>query len=176
MPWESDEEKESPRRDWVKFMWIGVALLMALGIAAMFIPWPNGSYQVTRARVSHILIKFDAKDTAAKQAAVDKANKLRQQILDGVNFSKVAADNSDDTGSSGKGGDLGWVQRGELSKPIDEWVWSAPLNQVSSVFISENGLHLVIVREREVSEADKYEAELKNRVLKGTGTTDAPKP
>lgn len=176
MPWESDEEKTSPGRDWAKYMWFGVALLMVLGAAAMFVPWKKGRVEVTRARVSHILVKFDAQDAAGKVAAVEKIKMLRQKIVDGASFAKVAADNSDDTGSSGKGGDLGWVQRNELSKLIDEYVWSAPLNQVSQPFITESGLHIVVVREREIAAADLYENELKDRVLKGKGAAGAPKP
>jgi parvulin-like peptidyl-prolyl isomerase len=175
MPWESDEEKTGPGRDWAKYMWYGVALLMALGVAALFVPWQKRNVETTRARVSHILIKIEGKDQAGRQAAVDTLKALRQQILDGANFSKLAAEYSDDTASAPKGGDLGWVQRDELTKAIDDYVWQAPLNQVSDVFTSTSGLHLVIVREREVSNADQYELQLKERVLKGQGAADAPK-
>ncbi len=176
MPWNSDEEKTSTGRDWAKYMWWSVGLLVALGVAAMFVPWQERSAEITRARVSHILIKIEGKDQAGRQAALESLKGWRQQILDGASFAKVAAENSDDTASRPKGGDLGWVQRGELSKLIDDYVWKAPLNQVSEPFVSDSGLHLVIVREREISDADRYEIDLKERVLRGQGAQDAPKP
>lgn len=177
MPWESDEIQDEHGRDWVKYLWYGIALLVAVGVVAMFMPKTReGQAGVTRARVSHILVKFETQDQQGKQAAIEKIKGLRQRIVDGENFAKIAGEFSDDRGSAGKGGDLGWVQKGELSDLIDRYVWSAPVNQVSEPYITENGLHIVVVREREIAAADLYENELKERVLKGQGATGSTAP
>ena len=176
MPWESEEEQTKPRRDWARLMWYAVGLLAVLGIAAMFLPQSEDS-ESTQVRVSHILIKINGADAAAAKAAYDKISALHEEILKGASFAKLAAANSDDSMSASKGGDLGWVHKGELATAIDDFIWIAPINQVSGVIKTDYGFHLVIVHDRKVSKADLYELELKKRVLEGqTGAPDAPKP
>jgi len=176
MPWESEEEQTKPRRDWARLMWYGIGVLMIVGIAFMFIPRTEYT-ESTSARVSHILLKADGQDRAAAKAAYDKIAALRQQILDGSSFASLAAAHSEDSMSASKGGDLGWVRKDELAAPIDSFIWTAPLNQVSDVIQTDYGFHLVIVLDRKVSKADLYELQLKERVLKGQGAApEAPKP
>lgn len=175
MPWESDEEQTKPRRDWARMMWYGVGVLMVAGIAFMFLP-RNEEAESTRVRVSHILVKVDGQDEAAAQAALDEITALRQKIFDGESFSKLAAEHSDDPLSASKGGDLGWVHKGELADAFENYIWTAPLNQISDVMLTNYGLHLVVVRDRQVSKADLYELELKERVLKGQDVPESPKP
>lgn len=164
MPWESDEDQKKTGRDWAKYMWAAIGLLVAVGVAAMFMPKPDTS-DSTRARISHILIKVETADQAGARAALDKVTAIREQIQKGANFSKLAAENSDDPLSSKNGGDLGWVHRGEMTSAVDEFIWKAPLNQVSEPILTELGLHLVIVRDRKISKSEQYEMELKERVL-----------
>ncbi len=164
MPWESDEAQTKPGRDWAKYMWAAIGLLVALGVAAMFMPKPDMS-DATRARIAHILIKADTLDETGVRAAMDEVTSVREQIVNGANFSKLAAEHSDDPLSAKNGGDLGWVHRGEMTDAVDEFIWTAPLNQVSEPLVTELGLHLVIVRDRKISKAEQYEMELKERVL-----------
>lgn len=176
MPWESEEEQTKPRRDWARLMWYGVGVLMVIGIAIMFVPRSEDA-ESTRARVSHILIKADTPDQATLKAAFDKITAIRKEILNGANFATEASKYSSDSMSAPKGGDLGWVHKGELATAIDNYIWSAPLNEVSEVLQTDYGFHLVVVRDRKVSKADLYELELKERVLKqGASPEAATKP
>ena len=173
MPWESDEEQTKSSRDWAKYMWAAVGLLMAVGAAAMFMPRPE-KVDATRARISHILVAIDKKDPASKKAALDEVNALREQLQNGANFSKLAAQHSDDPQSAKNGGDIGWVHRGEMSETVDNFIWTAPLNEVSEPVVTDLGLHLIIVRDRQISKADLYEMELKDRVLQQQSTGETP--
>lgn len=164
MPWESDEDQSKPGRDWAKYMWAVIALLAAAGIAAMFMP-RSEKVDSTRARIAHILIKVESRDEAGARAALDEVNALREQILNGANFSKLASEHSDDPLSAKNGGDLGWVHREEMTDAVDKYIWTAPLNVVSEPILTELGLHLIIVRDRQISKAEQYEMELKERVL-----------
>jgi len=164
MPWESDEDQTKPGRDWAKLMWIGVGLLIALGVAAMFMPRTE-RVDATRAHIAQILVKIETRDEAGAKAALEKVKSLREQIMNGANFSKLASENSDDPLSRKNGGDLGWVHRDEMTEAVEEFIWTAPINQVSEPILTELGLHLIIVRDRQISKAELHEMELKERVL-----------
>ncbi len=168
MPWESDEDQTKPGRDWARLMWAGIALLVVIGVVAMFMP-KSEHIDATRVHLAQILIKVETRDRAGAQAALDKAKSLREQIVNGANFSKLAAENSDDPLSSKNGGDLGWVHRGEMVQAVEDFIWTAPIGEVSQPIATELGLHLVIVRDRQISKAEQYEMELKERVLQQSG-------
>ena len=63
--------------------------------------------------VRHILIKTTGvpKDQQAKLH--QKAEDLLKQVKGGGDFAGLAKKNSDDPGSAEKGGDLGWIVKGQ---------------------------------------------------------------
>ncbi|MBC8451030.1 peptidylprolyl isomerase [bacterium] len=66
-----------------------------------------------RVHASHILLKvMPGPDDETR--AVARAESLRQMVLDGADFSSVAAGYSEDIASSARGGDLGWFSPGDL--------------------------------------------------------------
>lgn len=82
-----------------------------------------------------------------------KADKMLQQLKQGTDFGKLAKANSLDTNSNSKGGNLGWLARGQyaknyasnLSAIVDNWIFDPrrSLNELSPV-LSENGtFHIV---------------------------------
>lgn len=130
--------------------------------------WTPEVEPVTEARVWHILIKVEPPTEAGEQAALEQVQALRKRIVKGERFAKLAQEFSTDPSSNTRGGDLGWIRRGELTEAIDQYIWTAPINEVSPVLVSSYGLHLVLVTERYFSDAEKYEEELKERVLQGS--------
>ena len=83
------------------------------------------------------------------------AKDLRQRILGGESFSKLAETYSNDPGSAKKGGYLGTVSKGELADTMEKYVWSAPVGQLSDVIQTQYGFHIAIVDFRKVSETDQ---------------------
>src|SRR3990172_5033178 len=67
-------------------------------------------YMVEQNHVRHILVRTS--ETVSQDEAQHKLLALRERIVNGSNFSELARLNSDD-GSSGRGGDLGWVYPGD---------------------------------------------------------------
>lgn len=169
MAWESDNEQDDAGRDWSKAMWYGLAALIAIMIVLLFIPKDLPTLQ-TRARVWHILVNYDPSVPGQREAAHETASSLRGRIIDGESFSKIAKEYSSDERSAVPGGDLGWVVRGSLADVVEAVVWELPLNQISEVVETIYGFHLVLVSEREITDADIYERELHERILeKSTG-------
>jgi len=83
-------------------------------------------------RASHILVKTK-----------EEADKLISEIRKNPNrFAELAKKHSQDSGSSEKGGDLGWFGRGMMVKPFEDAVYKLGQNEMQ-VVESEFGFHVV---------------------------------
>lgn len=100
-------------------------------------------------RVRHILIKVDAKATAAeKQAAKQKAEGLLAQVKkDPSRFAELAKANSQDPGSAANGGDLGYFGRGAMVKAFDETAFKLAKGEISGVVETEYGYHILMLED-----------------------------
>ena len=72
-------------------------------------------------RVSHILLKTDGMDIAAKKRVRTKAQRLLRELKNGADFAELARKNSED-GSGPAGGLLGWYQKGVGDASGNRWV------------------------------------------------------
>jgi peptidyl-prolyl cis-trans isomerase D len=91
-----------------------------------------------------------ASDTAA---ALERARKIRQDIVGGELFDEAAKRESSDTVSGNKGGDLGEWTRGQFAAPFDSAAFSMPLNTLSEPVLTEFGYHLIEVTSRKGDKA-----------------------
>jgi peptidyl-prolyl cis-trans isomerase D len=117
------------------------------------------------AHILHILIKVDPGSAPAVDAAAKaKAEGLVKQLRAGADFATLARANSGDPSSSGKGGDMGWVDKGTTVEPFDTAAFSMPLNTVSDpIHSKEFGYHIIKVLERRAAGYRPFE-EVKDRL------------
>jgi len=103
-----------------------------------------------RAQARHILLQTNAakNDDAAVHA---KAEGLLKQIKSGGDFAAIAKANSQDPGSAAKGGDLGWVTRGQMVKPFEDAVFGLKPNEISGLVKTQYGYHIVQVMAHEAA-------------------------
>src|SRR5438477_134492 len=65
---------------------------------------------------------------------------------------------SQDPSSSGNGGDMGYIERGQTVAPFDQAIFTIPLNQISDPIRSqEYGYHIVKVLDRRAAGYKPYE-------------------
>jgi peptidyl-prolyl cis-trans isomerase SurA len=130
----------------------------------------NNSHMITETHVRHILIKTNElmSDAEAKR----RLQKILVRILlGGEDFASLAKENSKDTGSAIKGGDLGWVVPGLLVVPFEKVMNSLALNEFSQPVQTQFGWHVIQVLERRTkdnTEKFKFEQarkELRNRKI-----------
>ncbi|CAL61904.1 putative peptidyl-prolyl cis-trans isomerase D, ppiD-like [Herminiimonas arsenicoxydans] len=96
-------------------------------------------------RASHILIGVnkDASD-AEKAAAKAKAEQLLATLhKNPQEFAKLAKENSSDTGSAERGGDLGFFGKGMMVKPFEEAAFKLKQGELSDLVQSDYGFHII---------------------------------
>lgn len=121
-------------------------------------------------RPRHILISFGADKDAARQ----RAEALAARIANGTDFAALAADQSEDPGSKGKGGDLGWVRRGQFSEKFEQALFDLKPGAVSEPVETEFGWHLIKLDEvREAKVRGFDEPEVQAELLAMYRTRDA---
>lgn len=106
----------------------------------------GGAQMIQETHARHILVKTS--EIMDDRQARDKLLNLRERILKGEDFAKLARENSEDTGSMLSGGDLGWATPGMFVAAFEEAMAETPVNQISAPFKSQFGWHILQVLER----------------------------
>ncbi|MGV3761043.1 peptidylprolyl isomerase [Parapedobacter sp.] len=94
------------------------------------------------------LVVFPQLTREEKQQFRDRAEELRQQVVDGSDFATIARLYSQDKGSAPYGGDLGFHTRDMMVKEYSAVSFRMKPGEVSPVFESEHGFHFLEVLER----------------------------
>jgi peptidyl-prolyl cis-trans isomerase C len=107
---------------------------------------PDQFQQGERVRASHILFGFpQGADDAARQLARTRAATVLQELKSGKDFGTLAKLHSQDTGSAGNGGDLGYFQQGQMVPPFEKAAFALKPGQTSDLVESEFGVHIIRV-------------------------------
>jgi peptidyl-prolyl cis-trans isomerase D len=102
-----------------------------------------------RVKARHILLSTANKPKEEVPKIQAQAEALLKQIKAGGDFAELAKKNSQDPGSAQKGGDLGWVSRGQMVKPFEDAAFALKPNEISNVITTEYGFHIIQVQERQ---------------------------
>jgi peptidyl-prolyl cis-trans isomerase D len=111
-----------------------------------------------RVRARHILIAAapDAPQKVRAEARA-KAEKILDQLKKGGDFTKLAAQDSDDQGTRDRGGDLGFFERGQMIKPFEDAAFSLRPGELSAVVETRFGYHIIKVEEVKQAHTDTPE-------------------
>ncbi len=96
---------------------------------------------------SHIL--FDTKD-------VKKANEIREEILNGLDFAEAAKKYSK-CPSGENGGNLGYFGKGQMVPEFEKAAFSAPLGVITEPVKTQFGYHLILVTDKTDSKIPDFE-------------------
>ncbi len=117
-----------------------------------------------RVHARHILLSTAGKSDADKAKIKAKAEDLLKQVKGGADFGKLAEKNSEDPGSASKGGDLGWVVRGQMVKEFEDTTFALKPKEISNVITTQYGYHIIQVLEKEQARVQTLE-EVKPQIL-----------
>ncbi|MBV8773894.1 MAG: peptidylprolyl isomerase [Deltaproteobacteria bacterium] len=98
-------------------------------------------------RARHILIAVSADASPPETAmARAKAEEVMQKVKSGGDFAKLAREYSDDPGTKDRGGELGYISRGEMVKPFEDAAFKLTPGQLTLVK-SRYGYHVLQLEE-----------------------------
>lgn len=115
-------------------------------------------------KARHILVADEA-----------KAKEIKAKLDAGEDFAKLAKENSTDTQSAEKGGDLGWFGTGKMVPAFEEAAYALKVNEISQPVKSDYGYHIIQVTDKKEKEPfEKVKDQMKEQ-LKSSELNDSAK-
>ncbi|MBI3900436.1 MAG: peptidylprolyl isomerase [Gammaproteobacteria bacterium] len=108
---------------------------------------------VQQTRVRHILIK--PTEIQTRDEVTQTLRRLRERISNGEDFDQLAHAYSEDPLSASKGGDLGWINPGQVVPEFERAMNALTPGQTSEPVASPFGLHLIQVLDRRQAMTDE---------------------
>lgn len=106
-----------------------------------------------KVRAGEIFIEFSNEDAESKE----KLERARIRLVNGEDFASVAADFTDDYNEEMWGKDLGLFTRdSELDPILIDYAFKTPAGQVTEIFTTEDGYHILKIEERSYAEGEEY--------------------
>jgi peptidyl-prolyl cis-trans isomerase D len=110
-----------------------------------------------RVKVRHILIKTQGKPKEEAAKLKTKAEDILKQLQHGADFAELAKKNSEDPGSGAKGGDLGWIVRGQTVPNFETTAFSLKPGELSRLVETEYGYHIIQVEDKQTGHLQTFD-------------------
>ena len=108
-------------------------------------------------KTAHILIRCDQQAPQADwDAAKVRVDSIYKALQDGADFADLATRFSQDPGSARQGGELPFVQRGQLVSEYEEAAFALQPGEMSPVVKSSFGYHIILMKERKMLEPFEF--------------------
>lgn len=111
-----------------------------------------------RRHVAHILVTPKADNGHQK-----KLEEIQEKIANHEDFAKLASAYSEDSGSAGQGGDLGFVEPGAFPQAFEQAVAELKVGEISAPVATTSGLHFIKLLEVQADPKPSFE-EAKDRI------------
>lgn len=109
---------------------------------------PQVFEQSAQIAARHILIDTrELSEEADIEDARQRAEALRQELIDGADFAALAQEWSEGP-SAPRGGDLGTFGRGQMVAPFEEVAFALEVGEISEIVQTQFGFHVIQVTER----------------------------
>lgn len=111
----------------------------------------------------HILLRTEGLNENEKKQKRKKLEIILQRAKNGENFSKLAQTYSEDSGSNKNGGLIKNIKPGETLKPFDEISFSLAIGELSDIFETKFGYHILTIIDRK--KEDRSSNEIKEEIF-----------
>ena len=138
----------------------------------------------------HIVLVEEEREHREVQAAhimkmvpADSLNDVKRAQIDSIariltaeNFAEVAQRESEDRGSSARGGELGWFGRGMMVKPFEDAAFGLKEGEISAPFRTQYGWHILYKEgERGIQPLDSIRTQVHRQVMRDERAMEADK-
>lgn len=111
-----------------------------------------------QALVRHILIRPDSPQEADRETTRSKLMGLKARILEGDDFSDLAAAHSECPSGKEAGGSLGWIARGAVVPELDEPLFDdLEIGEISDALETSLGFHILELQDKQPGEPMTFE-------------------
>lgn len=124
---------------------LAILLQQSKLLANAYVKEKAPGFKPTAAEIDAYLAAHPEFDTKAERA---KLEGILARVRAGEDFVKLANEFTEDPSGKGSGGDLGWFGRGRMVKPFEDAAFTLKPGEVSGVFETVFGFHIVKLDER----------------------------
>ncbi|MBK8808124.1 MAG: peptidylprolyl isomerase [Bacteroidales bacterium] len=118
-------------------------------VRSFYESFSKDSLPIINAEMEMSQIQFSPRMTPKQKIELKaKLEEIRERAINGESFSALSVIYSDDLASSKKGGDLGYVSRGELVPEFAAAAFKLKPGEISRIVESEYGLHIIKMIDR----------------------------
>jgi peptidyl-prolyl cis-trans isomerase D len=110
-----------------------------------------------RVKVRHILIKTQGKPKQDVPKLKAKADDILNQLHHGADFADLAKKNSEDPGSAEKGGELGWIVKGQTVPNFEKTAFGLKPGETSGVVETEYGYHIIQLEDKQAAHQQTFD-------------------
>lgn len=132
-------------------------------------------YFAEQVRIRHILIRTDNLNSQKdKEEAKRKILEIKSKLDRGEDFVTLAQKYSEDPGSKDKGGDLGFIAKGDTVEEFEKVAFSLKEGQISDIVETKYGYHIIKVIEKKPKRKPDFEV-IKEDLLQYVARKNAEK-
>jgi len=103
-------------------------------------------------RASHILVRVPENASPSDTTkALKKIKEIRKKVIQGQDFNVLAKSFSEDPSAQENGGDLGWFTALQMVYQFEDMAYDIPIGEVSPIFRTNYGYHILKTYERRPS-------------------------
>ena len=118
-----------------------------------------------------------------KMVPADSLNDVKKALMDSIariltkdNFAEVAKAESEDRGSSARGGELGWFGKGMMVKSFEDAAFGLKEGEISAPFRTQYGWHIIFKEgERGIQPLDSMRTQIQRQVARDERAKEADK-
>ena len=118
-----------------------------------------------------------------KMVPADSLNDVKKALMDSIariltkdNFAEVAKVESEDRGSSARGGELGWFGKGMMVKSFEDAAFGLKEGEISAPFRTQYGWHIIFKEgERGIQPLDSMRTQIQRQVARDERAKEADK-
>lgn len=123
----------------------------------------HAQHILIRAQGSPLPLKPGEKDLTDAEALA-KAQDLKKKIDAGADFAKLAQDESDDTQTAQKGGDLGFFHHGQMVPTFEQAAFALNVGQVSDPVKTPFGYHIIKVEAKQTKTFEEAKPDIEKQL------------